>query len=124
MKKIANVFAIAVAALMLTAGIAGAVEKPKSVIHVVTIKWKDGTTPDQQAKAIAAFETMANETKGVTRVWTRAIKVQGQGYTHAVVVEFASEQALKDYEGSAAQKKLYEVYLPVRGQSTTHDITN
>jgi hypothetical protein len=39
-------------------------------------------------------------------------------------MEFASEQALKDYAGSAAQKKWYEVYLPIREASTTFDITN
>ena len=124
MKKIVSIFAVAIAAVLLTANVAAAAEKPKSVIHVVTIKWKDGTTEEQQKKALDAFVTASDATKGVTRVWTRAIKVQGQGYTHAVVMEFASEQALKDYADSPAQKKLYEVYLPVRGQSTTHDITN
>jgi hypothetical protein len=124
MKSFASKVVVLMAALMLSLGMATAAEKPKSVIHVVTIKWKDGTTPEQITKALQAFEAASNTYKGVTRVWTRAIKVQGQGYTHAVVMEFASEQALKDYAGSDAQKKLYEVYLPIRGQSTTHDITN
>lgn len=124
MKHIASSFRVAAAAVLLTAGVAAEAEKPKSVIHVVTIRWKEGATDEQKKKAIDAFVTAADNTKGVTRVWTRAIKVQGQGYTHAVVMEFANEQALKDYADSPAQKKLYEVYIPVRDQSTTHDITN
>jgi hypothetical protein len=39
-------------------------------------------------------------------------------------MEFASEKALEDYAGSDAQKKWYEVYIAVREESTTFDITN
>ena len=42
----------------------------------------------------------------------------------ALVMEFASEKALADYTDSDGQKKWYEVYLPIRGESTTFDITN
>jgi hypothetical protein len=39
-------------------------------------------------------------------------------------MEFASEQALKDYANSEAQKEWYKAYLPIRERSTTFDITN
>jgi hypothetical protein len=39
-------------------------------------------------------------------------------------MEFADEAALKAYTDSPAQKKWYEVYLPIRGESRTFDITN
>jgi hypothetical protein len=99
-------------------------KKPTTVVHVVTIKWKEGTTPEQIAAALKGAETVSNTYKGITRVWTKALKVQGSGYTHAIVMEFKSEQALKDYTDSAAQKEWYKIYLPLRGESTTHDITN
>ena len=95
-----------------------------SVIHVVTIKWKPGTSQQAIQAALDGVKAVQKEYKGVTRVWTRAIKVQGEGYTHAVAMEFASEQALKDYAGSPAQTKWYKVYQPIREESTTHDITN
>lgn len=101
-----------------------AAEKPKSVIHVVTVKWKPNTPQEKIDAALKGAEQVANEYKGITRVWTKALKVQGDGYTHAIVMEFKDEKALKDYTDSPAQKKWYEVYLPIRGQSTTHDITN
>ena len=44
--------------------------------------------------------------------------------THVIVMEFKDEKALADYADSAAQKEWYKLYLPIRGQSTTHDITN
>jgi hypothetical protein len=61
---------------------------------------------------------------GIRNIWIRSIKVQGAGYTHAFVMEFDSEESLKNYAGSEAQKEWYKVYLPIRGESTTHDITN
>lgn len=95
-----------------------------SVIHVVTIKWKPGATPQQIQAVLSAVKTLQKEYPKIKRVWTRSIKVQGDGYTHAVAMEFESEQALKDYTDSAAQKKWYEIYQTIRAESTTHDITN
>jgi len=113
------------AALALTTGILeAAAKKPVSVIHVVTIKWKEGTTPDQIAAALKGAETVSNSYSGIERIWTKALKVQGSGYTHAIVMEFKDEKSLKDYTDSPAQKEWYKIYLPIRGESTTHDITN
>lgn len=114
-----------VAAAALTMGTAEAkAKRPTSVVHVVTIKWKAGTTPEQIESALAGARTVADSYKGITRIWTKAIKVQGAGYTHAIVMEFKDEAALKNYTDSAAQKEWYKIYLPLREQSTTHDITN
>lgn len=114
-----------VAALALTMSpVEAAVKKPTTVVHVVTIKWKVGTTPEQIAAALKGAETVANSYKGIERIWTKALKVQGTGYTHAIVMEFKDEKSLKDYTDSPAQKEWYKIYLPLREQSTTHDITN
>lgn len=95
-----------------------------SVIHVVTIKWKPGATQPQIQAVLDGVKTLQKEYPKIKRVWTRSIKVQGDGYTHAVVMEFESEAALKDYADSPAQKKWYAVYQTIRAESTTHDITN
>jgi hypothetical protein len=119
---------------ILAAVVGLAAEKPKTVIHVVTIKWKEGTTDDQIKKAVGGVEAAAKLYPGIKNIWLRPIKVQGQpigkcepgssGVTHAVVMEFESEAALEKYANSPAQKAFYEVYLPHRDQSRTHDITN
>lgn len=99
--------------------------KPKTVIHVISIKWKADATPAQIEKAIKGAEALPSQYPGVTRVWTRPIKKQlPEGYSHVIVMEFASEDALKNYADSAAQKKWYEVYIPLREESNTSDITN
>ncbi|HYP16075.1 MAG TPA: Dabb family protein [Opitutus sp.] len=96
---------------------------PKSVIHVVTVSWKAGTTPEQIQAALDGVKALPSQFKGVTRVWTKSLKVQG-GKANASVMEFADEAALKEYGGSDAQKAWYKVYQPIRESSTTFDITN
>ena len=75
--------------------------KPKSVIHVVTVKWNADATDAQISEALKGVETIAQKYDGVSRVWTRSIKAQGQesGVTAAFVMEFESEKALADYTG-------------------------
>src|SRR5687767_6571172 len=97
--------------------------EPKTVIHVVTVKWKTEATPEQIKAALDGVKALPKSYKGITRVWTKSIKVQGDK-THAFVMEFVDEKALKDYADSLAQKEWYKVYLPIREQSTTFDITN
>ena len=96
---------------------------PKTVIHVVTVSWKADATPEQIQAALDGVHVMAKSFDGITRAWTKTIKAQGDR-SHAFVTEFKSEQALKDYAGSDAQKAWYKVYLPIRERSTTFDITN
>lgn len=102
---------------------------PKSVIHVVTVAWKEGTTPEQIQAALDGAKALPSKYKGVTRVWTKPLKVQNLEEaklkkTHVIVMEFADEKAFKNYTDSDAQKEWYKTYTPIRGQSTTFDITN
>jgi antibiotic biosynthesis monooxygenase (ABM) superfamily enzyme len=112
-------------AVLLATGLIAAETAPKSVIHVITIQWKAAATPAQIEKAIKGAEALPSEYPGITRVWTKAIKKQlPEGYTNVIVMEFANEDALTKYAGSPAQKKWYEVYMPIRQESRTSDITN
>ncbi|MDQ8182165.1 Dabb family protein [Pelagicoccus sp. SDUM812005] len=96
---------------------------PGTVIHVVTVSWKADATEEGIKAALDGVVTLAKEYDGIERVWIKTIKAQGNR-SHAFVMEFKNAKALKDYAGSAAQKKWYEVYYPVREGSTTFDITN
>jgi len=115
---VSAVLAVLVAGLLFAAP-----AKPKTVIHVITVQWKAGASTADIEKAIKGVETM--NYPGLKNVWTKPIKMQlPEGYKNIIVMEFESEQALKDYAGSEAQKQWYKVYMPVRGESRTHDITN
>ncbi|HLJ17694.1 MAG TPA: Dabb family protein [Bryobacteraceae bacterium] len=119
--------ALAGAALLFIAGIAvGAnrFSKPKTVLHVVTIKWKDDATADQKQAAIEGVDKMAAEIPGITRIWTKPLKVQGEGFSGAFVIEFADQAAFDKYASNPAHKAWEKLYLPIRGESVTHDISN
>ncbi len=129
MKKLTTLF-LALAALAFTAGPAVAADAaPKSVVHIVTVAWKEGTTPEQIKAALDGAQALPAAYKGITRVWTKTLKAQNaqevvKKRTHVIVMEFVDEKALKDYTDSDAQKAWYKVYQPIRDQSTTHDVTN
>ncbi len=118
------------ASTLLSIGTASAADSaPKSVIHVVTVAWKEGTTPEQIQAALDGAQALPASYKGITHVWTKSIKVQNPpgttvNRTHVIVMEFADEKALAAYTDSDAQKAWYKLYQPIRAQSTTHDITN
>ncbi len=121
-----KLFLTVCAAGLATAAAAFAADtKPKSVLHVITIQWKSDATPAQIDRAIKGAEALPSQYPGITRVWTKPIKKQlPEGYQHVIVMEFASEDALQKYADSPAQKKWYEVYMPIREESRTSDITN
>lgn len=123
---VALLFALGLAATSASAQTATA---PKSVIHIVTVAWKAGTTEDQIKAALDGAHKLPAQYKGITRVWTKAVKIQNPPgttvpRTHVIVMEFADEKALADYTNSPAQLEWYKVYTNIREQSTTHDVTN
>ncbi len=142
MKKLDTKLAITLAALLFAAGLvtqhsgpllsvvhasnagAGSVSLPSTVIHVITIQWKDGVTADQKASVFKATEEMARNYNGIKSLWMKPLKVQGTGYTDAIVMEFESKAAFDAYGDSPAHKQWEKVYLPLRGESRTHDVTN
>jgi antibiotic biosynthesis monooxygenase (ABM) superfamily enzyme len=117
--------AVCAATMMMATSLFAADSTPKTVIHVITIKWKSDATPAQIDKAIKGAEALPSQYPGITRVWTKPIKKQlPEGYSHIIVMEFASEDALQKYADSSAQKSWYQSYMAVREESRTSDITN
>lgn len=111
--------------------------KPKSIIHVVTLYYKDGTTDEQKKAVLDGIEKMASEVPGMKNIWLKSVKVQGaymekqpdgsmknRPFTDAFVMEFESDAAFQAYANHASHKAWEELYTKVRARSTTHDITN
>jgi len=123
--------------LAMVAFAANKYNKPKSVLHVITLYYKDGTTDEQKKAVLDATEKMATEVPGLKNLWLKGVKVQGTAmekqadgsmkshpFTDAIVMEFESEAAFKAYENHPAHKTWEAIYTAVRGRSSTHDITN
>jgi len=98
--------------------------KPSSVVHVITVRFKAEATAEQKDAVVKGIDKMAAEIPGIKSVWTKTLKVQGQNYSNAFVMEFESQKAFEAYADHAAHKEWEKAYLQIRDQSTTHDITN
>ena len=135
MKK--NVVGTFLLALGLVSGALFAANKfgaPKSIVHVVTILWKEDSTPQQQQAALEGVKKMAGEIPGIKNVWIKSTKVQGRGpgkdgkpgrpYDTAFVIEFADQAAADRYVDHPAHVEWNKTYLPIREESTSHQITN
>ncbi|MBM3736995.1 MAG: hypothetical protein FJW39_14535 [Acidobacteria bacterium] len=124
MKRLLSIAALA-AVLTLSTGRAGAQElRPKSVIHVINVKWKKEATKEQIKAALDGLEALHKSYPGMKRVWTNTFKLQLDGFSQVIVMEFESRESLDKYTGSEAQKNWYKLYLPIREESRTNDITN
>ncbi len=119
MKKLVASLVLA-GALTATATIAA--EKPKTVIHVINVRFKKEAAKADIDKALNGAAEMAYP--GLKRVWLKGIKNQIAEFPNMIVMEFESEDSLKKYAGSDAQKKWYALYDKVRDESRTNDNTN
>ncbi len=99
--------------------------QPKTILHVVTVKWNADSTPEQRMKAVEGVKTMAAKIPGITNVWVKTIKVQPYGDGGAVLaMEFKDQAAFDAYANHPAHKDWEAIYLPVREESRSHDVTN
>ena len=124
MKKI--IFAL-VALAVVAAGLllgANSFTAPSTILHVVVVKWKADSTPEQQQAVIDGIRKMAADVPGVKNIWVRKLKVQPAEYNTAFAVEFETKAAFDAYTNSAAHKAWEKLYLPYREESNTQDITN
>jgi stress responsive alpha/beta barrel protein len=136
MKKLALIVSTA---LILTVGASSLAAQnkfgqPKSILHVVTVLWTEDSTEDQRIAAIDGVKKMAAEIPGITNIWTKKLKVQGRGptkdgkpgraYDTLFVIEFKDQAAADAYADHPAHRAWEKVYLPIREQSTSHQVTN
>lgn len=120
-------FVIAASLALFAAGIligANRFNQPKTLVHVVTIQWNDGTTDAQKQEVYDGIRKMAGEVPGIRNIWTKPVKVQGAGYNGAFAMEFDSKEALDAYAKHPAHAEWMKVYSAAHKESTTHDITN
>ena len=120
-------FAVLAAAAVFGAGVLTGANKfgtPSSVLHVITVQWKSTATAEQKTAAIEGVRKMAAEYPGIKNVWLKTLKVQPRDYNAAIVMEFKDKAAFDAYKDAPAHKEWEKIYLPVREESSTHDLTN
>ena len=97
---------------------------PKTIIHVSVIKWKEGASAADKKKVLDGVKDMAAKIPGMKNVWTKALRVQPEGYTDAFVIEFENQAAADRYAKDPVHDKWTEELAKVREASLSPQITN
>jgi hypothetical protein len=119
--------AIVAAAALYCAGVLVGQNKfgtPPTILHIVTVQWKADSTAEQQNAAIEGIKTMAAAVPGIRNIWIRKIKVQPATYSTVFAIEFENRAAFDRYTDAPAHHAWEKIYLPIREESHTHDVTN
>jgi hypothetical protein len=66
---------------------------PKTIIHVSVIQWKQGVSAADRKQVLDGVKEMAAKIPGIKNVWTKALRVQPEGYHDAFVIEFENQAA-------------------------------
>jgi hypothetical protein len=114
-------------ALFLAVGVttmSAATNTPGTILHVVTVQWKADSTPAQQQAAVDGLRKMAAEVPGIKTIWIKRLKVQPAEFNTVFAIEFESNAAFEAYTNHPAHKAWEKIYLPIREESRTQDVTN
>jgi hypothetical protein len=97
---------------------------PKTIIHVSIIQWKEGVSDADKKRVLDGVKEMAAKIPGMKNVWTKAIRVQPQGYHDAFVIEFENQAAADRYAKDPVHDTWTEAFTKVREASISPQITN
>jgi len=98
--------------------------QPKTVLHVVALKWKADATDEQKQKAIDGIKEMAATIPGIKNIWLKTDRLQPREYSAAFAIEFKNRAAADAYAEHPAHEAWYEIYIPIREESRSYQITN
>jgi hypothetical protein len=97
---------------------------PKTIIHVSVIQWKEGVSAADKKRALDGVKEMAAKIPGMKNVWTKALRVQPQGYHDAFVIEFENQAAADRYAKDPVHAAWTEAFTKIREASVSPQITN
>src|SRR5262245_24726482 len=97
---------------------------PRTIIHLSVIKWKEGVSVADKKKVLDGVKEMAATIPGMKNVWTKAIRVQPEGYTDAFAIEFESQAAADRYAKDPVHDKWTEEFAKFREATLSPQVTN
>ena len=97
---------------------------PKTIIHLSLIKWKAGVSDADKKKALDGVKEMAAKIPGIRNVWTKAVRMQPEGYQDAFVIEFENQAAVDRYAKDPTHDAWTKALAEIREASISPQITN
>ena len=88
------------------------------VVHLVTLKFKDGTTPEQIEAVVNAFRDLPAKIPQISSLeWGTNVSPEkhDKGFTHAFVLTFKTDKDRDDYLVHPDHKEFGKILGPVLG---------
>ena len=98
--------------------------QPKTVIHVVVYKWKEGVSDAEKQKTLGSIKEMAAQIPGIKNIWLKTQRNQLKDNDGVYAIEFASAEAAADYAENPIHDAWSKRWLEVRQSSLSFQITN
>lgn len=98
--------------------------QPKTIIHLVEIKWNPGVTDAQKQDVISGIKDMAAKIPGIKNVWLKADRLEPRDFSWAYAIEFRDRDAADAYAESALHEAWEKRYVPLRYTSISVQVTN
>jgi hypothetical protein len=124
--KAVGASALAAVALFASGYVAGQSRfgQPKTIIHVVEIKWLPGVSEDQKARVLEGVKDVAARVPGVKNIWVKADRLEPRDFNAAFAIEFRDRAAADAYAESSLHDAWDKLYVPLRENSVSIQVTN
>jgi Stress responsive A/B Barrel Domain len=98
--------------------------QPKTIIHVVEIKWSPGVSDADKQRVLEGVKEVAAKVPGVKNVWLKADRLEPRDFNAAFAIEFQNRAAADAYAESSAHDNWDQHYVPLRAASVSIQVTN
>ena len=98
--------------------------QPKTIIHLVELKWNPGVTDEQKQDVMNGIKEIAAKVPGIRNVWLKADRLEPREFSWAYAIEFRDRDAADAYAESAIHEAWEKRYVPLRYSSISVQVTN
>jgi hypothetical protein len=98
--------------------------QPKTIIHVVEIKWNPGVPQAEKQRVLAGIKDMAGKIPGIKNIWMETDRVEPRDFNAAYAIEFQNRAAADAYAESPIHQAWVDKYVPLRAASVSIQVTN
>jgi Stress responsive A/B Barrel Domain len=98
--------------------------QPKTILHVVELKWNPAATDADKQRALDGIKDMAAKVPGIKNIWIKGERMQPRDFNAAYAIEFRDRDAADAYAESKVHAAWELQYVPLREASISIQITN
>jgi antibiotic biosynthesis monooxygenase (ABM) superfamily enzyme len=98
--------------------------QPKTIIHMVILKWNPGVSDADKQNALEGVKEMATKVPGIKNIWIKAERLQPRDFSAAFAIEFQNRAAADAYAESPVHQAWERKYTLLREASISEQVTN